>query len=172
MLATIGYERADLEDFLATLMLCDIEVLVDVRDRAQSRRRGFSKSALESALRDTGIDYLHIRELGDPKEGREAARKGDFHRFREIYDGVLETSEAKKALKRLELLANDHRICLMCFERDQLTCHRKIVSDRLEAAINERACHLGVVKGAGRKSQDRRVRHLDKSATASVELVL
>jgi uncharacterized protein (DUF488 family) len=168
MVSTIGYERASLGDFIATLKLANIEILVDIRDRAQSRRPGFSKSALGSALESEGIKYLHMRELGDPKEGREAARAGNYARFRSIFDQVMQTDQAGLAVAKLESLASEFEICLMCFERDQTTCHRKIVADRLEMALDRKARHLGVKDGAGEQSALRRVRDTHQSSTASV----
>ncbi|MCB2064393.1 MAG: DUF488 domain-containing protein [Novosphingobium sp.] len=167
MVSTIGYERASLPDFIATLKLGEIDILVDIRDRAQSRRPGFSKSALNDALAEAGIDYLHLPALGDPKEGREAARKGNYAQFRAIFNGVMETSLAREALAELENLALNHRICLMCFERDQTKCHRKMVADHLETSLDLKARHLGVKEGAGRTSI-RRMRDIDQGATASI----
>lgn len=161
MVATIGYERATLADFLATLTTSGIDILVDIRDRAQSRRIGFSKSALRVALEAEGIEYLHLRELGDPKEGREAARRGDFDQFRAIFGQVMETDEALQAIEQLEGLANTKKICLMCFERDQTMCHRKIVADRLEKSLGTKVSHLGVREGAGRRSTVRRMHDID-----------
>ena len=172
MVATIGYERASLIDFIATLQLSKIDVLVDVRDRAQSRRPGFSKSALSNALREAGIGYVHFRELGDPKEGREAARRGDFDRFRAIYAGVMATDAAKEAIAKLEDLASEAQICLMCYERDQSTCHRKIVADRLETKLGAKARHLGVREGAGIETANGRVRHSHQSTAASIQHAL
>lgn len=171
MLATIGYERAELGDFIATLSASNVDILVDIRDRAQSRRPGFSKSALADALGKAGIEYIHLRALGDPKEGREAARRGDFQRFRAIFHEVLRSDAAQTALSQLEKLADKNRICLMCFERDQLQCHRKIVSDHLERVLSKKARHLGVSKGVGRQADERRMRHSHKGATASLQSV-
>lgn len=166
MLATIGYEKASLDDFVATLICSDVEVLVDVRDRAQSRRPGFSKSALSEAVKDAGIEYIHLRELGDPKAGREAARRGDVQEFRMIYLGVLETQEAKDAMMFLEKLAQQKRICLMCFERNQKECHRKIVSDHLETVLDCKTDHLGVNPIVRKQFAERRVLHTDQGAAA------
>ena len=166
MVATIGYERASLPDFIATLKISNIDILVDIRDRAQSRRAGFSKSALSAALEDAGIDYLHLRELGDPKEGREAARRGDFVQFRTIFGEVMQTAAAKKAIEKLEELAAEYEICLMCFERDQSTCHRKIVADRLEKSLDLKARHLGVKSGAGHEGERRRMHDFNQGAAA------
>lgn len=151
MLATIGYENANLDDFIATLGMGGVDVVVDIRDRAQSRRKGFSKSALSDALSASGIEYLHFRELGDPKEGREAARNGRIDDFRVIFSEVMNSSEAQEALKDIEKLAREKRVCLMCYERDQRTCHRKIVADHLESVLNCRTDHLGVRHGVAKQ---------------------
>lgn len=169
MIATIGYERASLVDFIATLKLSDVDLVVDIRDRAQSRRAGFSKTALSGALEASGIGYLHLRELGDPKEGREAARRGDLIRFRSIYDNVMQTSKAKEAIAYLEELALENKICLMCYERDQVTCHRTIVADRLVRNLGTKARHLGVREGAGTKFKDGRVCNTDQSSAAQIQ---
>jgi len=168
MVATIGYEKASLADFIGTLKLVNIEVLVDVRDRAQSRRQGFSKSALSNALQNAGIGYVHMRELGDPKEGRDAARRGDYAAFRAIFNEVMESDSAKEAIAKLVELATDYQICLMCYERDQATCHRKIVSDRLEESLGRKALHLGVKEGAGWGATNRRMHDSDQGAAASL----
>lgn len=169
MLRTIGYERASLEDFIATLELAEVETLVDVRERAQSRRPGFSKNALKSALADVGIEYMHLPQLGDPKDGRDAARSGDFARFVQIFRRVMSSAEAQAALDDLQKLAREKTICLMCFERDQKECHRKIVAEDLEDRLNTKAKHLGVASGAAHGSGIRRVLHSDQGATASVQ---
>lgn len=166
MLATIGYESADLDDFVATLQAAKIDILVDVRDRAQSRRRGFSKTALASRLRDAGIEYTHMRQLGDPKPGREAARAGNVILFRKIFSAVMKTDSAKAALTDILRLAKTKSVCLMCYERDHSACHRKIVSDELESALKTRTRHLGVQVGESSKQQGRRVLHSRQSAAA------
>lgn len=168
MVATIGYERASLADFIATLKICAIDVLVDIRDRAQSRRPGFSKSALRDALESAGISYIHLPELGDPKPGREAARQGDFALFKKIFADVMATEKAQLALTKLEQLASGSNICLMCYERDQLTCHRKIVADRLEQMIGRKANHLGVKDGAGKRTTARRMPDPYQGTAASI----
>ena len=144
MLFTIGYEKSELQDFIQTVSAAGVDVLVDIRDRAQSRRKGFSKTALSAALNEAGIGYIHYRELGDPKEGREAARAGDFEKFKSIYSTVLKSDEAQAALGKLETLSQEHAICLLCYERDHRECHRKMVADSLKKRINVAITHLGV----------------------------
>ncbi|MET0308840.1 MAG: DUF488 domain-containing protein [Sphingomonas sp.] len=169
MLATIGYERSTLADFVATLQLAKIDTLVDVRERAQSRRPGFSKKSLGAALQHAGIDYLHLPELGDPKAGREAARAGNVSLFLEIYNAVINGPKAQEALGQLELLASKKKVCLMCFERDQKDCHRKIVAEDLEKRLGIKATHWGVVTGAACGSRERRMLHTDQGAAASIQ---
>ena len=166
MLATIGYERSTPEDFIATLQARDIEVLVDIRERAQSRRRGFSKTALSLAVNEAGMEYVHFRALGDPKEGREAARAGLIERFQKIFSEVLAAEPAQEALAEVELIARKKRICLMCYERDHRYCHRRMVSDQLERSLGCKVFHLGVANIETKNRYQGRVFHSRQGATA------
>ena len=94
-LSTIGYEGKTIDEFLAELGDAGVELLIDVRAVAASRRPGFSKSALRAALAERGIDYLHLRALGTPKPGRDAARKGRVAEMHAIYEEQLQTPEAE-----------------------------------------------------------------------------
>lgn len=166
MISTIGYEGAKLEDFLATLSHVDIDILIDIRERAQSRRKGFSKTALSEALSSANIDYLHLRELGDPKPGREAARRGDWDEFRRIFSKVVTGEAAQDAIRKIEEIAQGKRVCLLCYERDHTTCHRKIVSDILDDRLGSRTQHLGVRTLESLGKSGRRVLHPRQSAAA------
>jgi uncharacterized protein (DUF488 family) len=168
MLTTIGYEHSTLADFVETLVQSKIEIVVDIRERAQSRRPGFSKSALASALDNAGIGYVHFRQLGDPKEGREAARQGKFDQFREIFREVMSTASAKAALSDVYHIALKNKICLMCYERDKDQCHRKIVSDHLESMLACETMHLGVRSGIANERTVGRMFYSDKGAAASL----
>src|SRR5215217_2407043 len=84
-LFTIGYEGADVDRFLTTLKDSGVATLADVRAVALSRKRGYSKNALRTALEANGIDYRHFIQLGTPKSGREAARAGNGELMRRIY---------------------------------------------------------------------------------------
>lgn len=168
-LNTIGYEGAALDDFIGTLTRAGVDCLIDIRERAQSRRKGFSKTALSLRLESVGIDYLHLRQLGDPKAGREAARAGDWDAFRTIFGRVIAGVEAQSALLEIEaILKRGSHIALLCYERDHRTCHRKIVSDILEARTGLKARHLGVQTIEPGTRTHRRVLHPGEGATASV----
>ncbi|TGW07799.1 DUF488 domain-containing protein, partial [Mesorhizobium sp. M2D.F.Ca.ET.145.01.1.1] len=123
---TIGYEGTDIERFVATLKAVGIERLADVRAVALSRKKGFSKKALSTRLEAEGIEYLHFIDLGDPKPGRDAARAGFFDKFRAIYSAHLDSDDAQSSLRELVVVAGEKPTCLLCFERDPVTCHRSI----------------------------------------------
>jgi uncharacterized protein (DUF488 family) len=128
---TVGYEGTDIDRFIRTLNLVGIERLADVRAVAVSRKAGFSKTKLASRLAKEGIEYSHFVALGDPKPGREAARAGQYERFRAIYGAHLETSAARESLRQLLHFALAAPTCLLCFERDPETCHRSVVAQEL-----------------------------------------
>ncbi len=148
-LATIGYEGASIPDFIATLKLASIETVVDVRELPLSRRKGFSKKSLSEALRVVGIGYIHLRDLGDPKEGRDAARDGRFGDFYRIYSKHLRTARAQVALTELRGIVASTDACLLCYEREPNQCHRSMVAAALVAEDQIRVVHLGVRAGAG-----------------------
>jgi uncharacterized protein (DUF488 family) len=152
ILATIGYENADLSDFIASLHAASVTCLVDVRELAISRRRGFSKSALSAALEADGIDYVHLRGLGDPKEGREAARRGDHARFVGVFTRHMKTPVAQTDLVRAASLVARGGACLMCYERDHTSCHRSIVATAISATIPTTIRHIGVSAGIAARS--------------------
>ena len=145
-LFTIGYEGADLADFLATLGACGVDQVIDIRDVPISRKRGFSKKALAEALAVRRIAYVHLKELGDPKPGRDAARRGDFSAFRNIYGRHLKGSDAQAALRVAAQAADEKVSCLLCFERAHEHCHRTIVAAALAKQDGFDIKHLGVRK--------------------------
>lgn len=132
-LSTIGYERKTVDEFLAQLAEAGVRLVIDVRAVAASRRPGFSKSAMAAALKERGISYLHLRALGTPKAGREAARKGRIAEMHEIFEAQLETPEAELALEQADSAARDQHSALLCFEADAACCHRRVVAHRLSA---------------------------------------
>ena len=141
--ATIGYQAATVESFLRTLHAAGIELLVDVRAVASSRRPGFSKSSLAASLAGAGIAYVHLRGLGTPAEGRAAARAGRHARMRSIFRDHLRTLEARGELDELrELVAGGRRACLLCFEDDPEHCHRTLVAEALAALLPIDVVHL------------------------------
>lgn len=124
---TIGYESATMPDFLAALQTAGVERVIDVRALPLSRRPGFSKTTLAASLAAVGIDYIHLKALGTPKPGRDAAKKGDRATLEAVYAGQLELPEAQAQAARMLTLAAERPSALLCFERDPSTCHRTLL---------------------------------------------
>src|ERR1700733_2466819 len=123
----IGYEKARLADVIAALKAAGVETLIDVRDRPQSRRPGFSKRQLAAGLEEAGIRYVGWKALGTPPEGREANHRHDWERFWRIVDDKLATAEAEHALAEAAAIAAESPSCLLCYEADHRMCHRSRV---------------------------------------------
>jgi len=124
---TIGYEGATMGEFLAALQSAGVERVIDVRAVPNSRRPGFSKTPLCNALAEVGIDYVHLRALGTPAAGREAARAGRKAELDRIYAGQLETPEAMAQGAMMLDLAAEKPSALLCYERDPACCHRTLL---------------------------------------------
>jgi uncharacterized protein (DUF488 family) len=133
ILSTIGYEGKTLDEFIGELKQAGVEMVLDVRAVAASRRPGFSKTALSNALRENGIEYRHYRALGTPAAGREAARKGRTAEMRRIYAVQLETPEAELAMEQVLDDAGEHHAALLCYEREAAGCHRSMLVERMQA---------------------------------------
>lgn len=131
-LYTIGYEGATIADFIETLVSAGVRTLADVRDITVSRKKGFSKNALRTLLAEAGINYIHFRQLGDPKPGRIAARLGDMAAFKIIYSEHIALPAAELALRELAAVARKNLTCLMCYEREPQDCHRRIIANHLD----------------------------------------
>lgn len=131
---TIGYEGVTQPDLVNALVGAGVETLIDVRAVPLSRRPGFSKNVLAAGLKAAGIDYLLLKALGTPPEGREAARKGRHDILASVYAGQLELPEAIAQSAQMLDTARRHRSALLCFERDPHGCHRTLLLDHVAPA--------------------------------------
>jgi len=136
VLSTIGYEGATVDTFLEALRADGIELVVDVRALASSRRPGFAKTKLAANLASVGIDYLHLRGLGTPADGRAAARAGHHDELRRIFLEHLGSDAAVADLATLEsIVGGGRRVCLLCLEARPEHCHRSMVAAALAKRI-------------------------------------
>lgn len=124
---TIGYEATTMADFLAALTGAGVERVIDIRALPLSRRPGFSKTSLAASLAEAGIGYVHLKALGTPKAGRDAAKKGDRATLEAVYAGQLELPEAQMQAAQMMALAAEKPSALLCFERDPEVCHRTLL---------------------------------------------
>ncbi len=144
-LFTIGYEKATPDTLRAALRAQGIDLLVDVRAVAASRRPGFSKRQLAAGLSEAGIAYLHLKGLGTPPDGRQAARAQKHAEMRRIYAAHLLTLEAQRDMADLlELVAAGRRPCILCLEHDHRHCHRDLIAADLAGRMPVEVHHLAV----------------------------
>lgn len=132
-LFTIGYEGEPQAAVIERLKAAGVRVLADVRAVAASRRAGFSKTVLGSSLAEAGIEYVHLRDLGTPKAGRDAARAGRIGEMRSIFADHMQEPPSQLAYARLREIAKDRPTVLLCFEADHAGCHRAVLAERLQA---------------------------------------
>jgi uncharacterized protein (DUF488 family) len=124
---TIGYEGATQAEVIAALERAGVRRVIDVRQLPLSRRPGFSKSSLRASLAEHGIDYVHLRALGTPKPGRDAAKKGDRVTLEAVYAVQLDLPEAQAEAAKMRALAAEMPSALLCYERDPCVCHRTLL---------------------------------------------
>ena len=128
---TIGYEGTTQDELIAVLASAGVQRLIDVRAVPLSRKPGFSKNVLARGLAERGIAYVHLKALGTPPAGREAARKGRHDVLARIYAGQLEEPAAIVQAAELIALASEKPSALLCFERDPKACHRSLLIDAI-----------------------------------------
>ncbi len=141
-LLTIGYEGCTINDVLAGLQAARVGLLLDVRAVAQSRKPGFSKRQLAAGLDEAGIRYVHLQGLGTPKPGRDAVRAGHPERMEVIFREHMTSDRAQADLAQARQLVQEQRTCLLCFERDPVHCHRRLVAEMVTAETGQAVIHL------------------------------
>ena len=124
---TIGYEATTMGEFLDALGRAGVERVIDVRALPLSRRPGFSKTPLKAALEGAGIEYVHLKALGTPADGRTAARAGRQDDLERIYADQLELPEAIVQAQQMRDLAGERPSALLCYEREPGECHRSLL---------------------------------------------
>lgn len=130
---TIGYEATTVGAFVDALKAAGVERVIDVRALPLSRRPGFSKTALAGALTEAGLEYVHLRALGTPAEGRAAARAGRHADMARVYTGQLELPEAMVQAAQMLDLAREKPSALLCYEREPQHCHRTLLLEAVAA---------------------------------------
>jgi uncharacterized protein (DUF488 family) len=126
-LLTIGHSNMPAEHFIGMLRGAGVNAIADVRTTPASRRfPWFSGKNLAARLQQDGMLYL---PFGDALGGRP--------RDASLYcDGIADYEAMARqpgfcaGLDRLCAAAAQHRVCLMCAEREPLDCHRCLLVAR------------------------------------------
>jgi len=128
----IGYEGLPLERFVERLVAEGIEMVVDVRLNAISRKVGYSKRALANALEAAGLHYVHDPRLGNPKDNRAAygdATSAEGRTVRERFRARLDEGDGAAAVRDLADLVRQYAVAVLCYEANEMHCHRQQVMD-------------------------------------------
>ena len=126
-LFTIGYEGRDIREFVDRLKTHNVARLLDIRQVPFSRKKGFSKSALQEILESENIEYVHLQSLGTPTALRNELKENkDYDYFFDAYGKYL--SKHLEAVKEAYKFLSEGTNCIMCFERHPHECHRQVVA--------------------------------------------
>ncbi len=129
----LGYEKRRIDDFIGMLKAQNVEVLVDVRANAFSRRAEYSSGRLASALKANGIKYVHLKDLGAPVMMRDGHRLGENDpEFMAAYENhFIASAKAREAYQSIGRDFKGRSICLMCYEANTTQCHRNVILKHL-----------------------------------------
>lgn len=140
-LFTFGYEGLTIEAFIERLREARVELIADVRELPLSRKRGFSKNGFRERLAAAGIRYQHFPVLGCPKPIRDQYRAdSDWAAYTRGF--LLHLRSVERDVRSLAEIAQDQRVCLVCYEADHEACHRTYVARGARAAGAPAVQHL------------------------------
>lgn len=137
-LYTIGYEGRALDELVAELRAHRIERVIDVRELPLSRRRGFSKTPLGEALAAHDIEYVHLRQAGNPYR----REKDDIPRDELLAKYTRYLAGAAQAITDVVDAARGRRVSLLCYEREPSECHRTILAKRIARRLGTKPVAL------------------------------
>lgn len=130
---TIGHSTRAIEDFVSLLKAFGIEIVVDVRTMAGSRRNPqYNEDALAASLRENAISYVHLKGLGGLRRPTKDSTNTAWNNlsFRGYAD-YMQTPEFADSLNQLIAIAEKKRTVIMCAEAVPWRCHRSLIGDAL-----------------------------------------
>lgn len=142
-LLTIGHSNLAADQFLAQLKAHGVTAVADVRSVPFSRRfPWFSNRTLAERLQSKGIAYVMV---GDALGGR-PANPALYRDGIADYEAMAATADFRAGVDRVVAAMAQHRLCLMCSEREPLDCHRCLLVSRVMA---QRGFAIGHILGDG-----------------------
>ena len=134
-LFTIGYEGRSLDEVIGALLAKKIDRVIDIRELPLSRRRGFSKTPLGTALGAKGIEYVHLKIAGNPYR----REKDEIPRDLLLAKYSAHLADAPEVVDATVEAVRGHRAALLCYEADCATCHRSILAPPVAEILRLRA---------------------------------
>lgn len=133
LIMTVGHSTRTLEEFIRLLLAHAVTIVVDVRTIPRSRHNPqFNKDSLPQALREAGVEYVHMSRLGGLRRAERDSinvgwRNASFRGFADY----MQTEEFEAGLAELIELSDDKRPAIMCSEAVPWRCHRSLIGDAL-----------------------------------------
>ncbi|MGE0406771.1 MAG: DUF488 family protein [Candidatus Korobacteraceae bacterium] len=130
---TLGYAGRKTAEIIEALKKHFVRTLVDIRQNPVSMYRPeLSKANLSRLLYENGIAYVHLPQLGVPRDIRAKAIESGTRDV--IWDWYDEHVIADFLGRNLHFFLNgfEHPLALMCTEIDPQECHRHRLSLALE----------------------------------------
>ena len=130
---TIGYSQKTLQDLVSLLRLAKVTLLIDVRRNPQSMYKPeFNKDKLEKELPGIGVEYIHMPQLGIPREARDEVYEGSVTPKELLEQYEKEVLRNREGLQRLlENVKGKGTFALLCTEIDPTMCHRHKIAQAL-----------------------------------------
>ncbi|MET9268858.1 DUF488 domain-containing protein [Kribbella sp. NPDC003557] len=126
---SVGYEGRSQQDLLDVLRSHGATVVVDIRLNPISRKPGLSKTRLAEALSEAGIEYRHLKALGNPRTNRSPFHEGRVAEGCEEFRKLLAAPEAESALQQIVDESRNTTLAVLCFEKSHEQCHRQVIVD-------------------------------------------
>jgi uncharacterized protein (DUF488 family) len=150
-LFSIGHGTLDASAFSTHLRAADIASAADIRRFPESRQNPqFGQAALTDSLRQAGIAYRPMPELGGRRTARPdspntSLRNASFRGYADF----MQTPEFDTALLELLMLAGDRPTVMFCAETLWWRCHRRLVADAVVLLHGGAVTHIvGAMKAA------------------------
>lgn len=130
---TVGHSTRSIEEFIHLLRAHEVARVIDVRTIPRSRHNPqFNQEAVSASLRKSGIDYLHMPQLGGLRHTkRNSVNLGWCNASFRGFADYMQTPEFDQAIDELIRLAETARTSLMCAEAVPWRCHRSLIADAL-----------------------------------------
>jgi uncharacterized protein (DUF488 family) len=132
---TIGHSTRTIEDFTDLLRAHGVQLIVDIRTVPRSRRNPqFNEDTLAASLKESGIDYFRLKELGGLRHPRKDSQNMGWRNasFRGFAD-YMQTQDFEVGISELIRLAHGRSVAVMCAEALPWRCHRFLIADALLA---------------------------------------
>ena len=136
---TMGFAQKNAAQFFELLKKNNVEIVIDIRLNNKSQLAGFTKGQdLKYFLKAIcNCEYKHCVEFAPTKEILDAYKKGviDWLQYVAQFLPLMEKRHAPQLFKTM--FGKYERVCLLCSEPTPEQCHRRLLAEIIEGAIED-----------------------------------